>query len=143
MLQVTVECVTGCYSSLGSDLHPARLPVFELPHSLADSFCFLFSPSLHLTSFTGPCSPPPAPTPEEPCLRAGDLSHWLARPSTVWPFRTEAMGATDLQRPPQSNQEALPRQQPGSCPSPVWPCSLQSDLACHSDYASWLIFYEA
>lgn len=53
------------------------------------------------------------------------------------------MGATDLQRPAQSSQEALPRQQPGSYLSSVWSCSFQSDLACHSDYAFWLIFYEA
>lgn len=55
------------------------------------------------------------------------------------------MGATNLQhspRPPTSNHEALPREQPGSYPSFVWSYSFQSDLACHSDYAFWLIFYE-
>lgn len=135
------------YASRGSDLHPAQLPAFELPHSLADPFCFLFSPFLHPTPFTAPCYPSPAPNSRRALSRTAAVSHWLARPSIVWPFRTEATGASDLQRPPQSNQEALPRQRDSSqappTPTPVWSCSFQRDLACHSDYAFWLIFYEA
>lgn len=141
MIQVTVKCVADCYSSLGSDLHPARLPTFQALHSFADSVFFPLSPSF----------PTPLSSLSLAILPSRITLSWnwscfsLAYKTrhTVWPFRTEVMGATDLQHPPQSNQEAVPREQPSSYPSFIWSSTFQSDLACHSDYAFWLIFYEA
>lgn len=112
--------------------------------SLADSFGFLFSPFLHHTPFTVLCSPSLAPTPEKLCLGAGALSHWLERASTGQrAFRTEATRPSDSQHTHSPPRRHCPDSSQAVTPSSVWSCSFQSDLACHSDYAFWLIFYEA
>lgn len=112
--------------------------------SLADSFGFLFSPFLHHTPFTALCSPSSAPTPEKLCLGAGALFHWLERASTGQrAFRTEATRPSDSQHTHSPPRRHCPDSSQAVTPSSVWSCSFQSDLACHSDYAFWLIFYEA
>lgn len=94
--------VAGYNSSLGSDLHPARLPTFDSQVlSRTDSFSLLFSPSFPTTLYP----PPLAIFPQSP-LQNGPAWSWSCITlackflHTVWPFRTEVMGATGLQHPP-------------------------------------------
>lgn len=132
MLQVTVKCVRwqvvtqalaliftqrGCQHLTPTFFHgQTPFPFSSLPHSPPHSICrpWLSSPSPH-SRMALPWS--------WSCVTLACKSL-----HTVWPFRTEVMGVTNFQ--------------PGSYPSFVWSYSFQSDLACHSDYAFWLIFYE-
>lgn len=93
--------VAGCNSSLGSDHHPPGLPTSELPRSFADSFSF-FSPSFPSTLPSLPFALLPQPHSRVAlpwswsCFTVAGRSLYI-----VWPFRTEVMGATDSQHPPQ------------------------------------------
>lgn len=138
--------VAGYNSSLGSDLHPARLPTFDSQVlSRTDSFSLLFSPSFPTTLYPPPLAIfPQAPLQNGPALELELYHIGLQVPPHCVAFQDRGHGSHWLAAPTlPSNQEALLREQPGSYPSFVWPYSFQSDLACHSDYAFWLIFYEA